>query len=209
MSTNESQVVEAETDEDADADVVIVAVMFRMGINGKTKEPQLKGSLITDGVHVTIIPSIDSAWKPEDGEIWVCEVDRSKPIATWVYKDRRGGATPSKLFIGNPICQIEVPDEIRFSDVNRRDQVQYIVRDLLPDGKSRVVFVPDRKSENQPERGENWKVEPSMILHTIGVDDDPTIVIAVILTERVTQKVVSSSAQAWVKAGSWSPKRKT
>lgn len=189
----------------------VVSVMFRMGTNGKTKTPQLKGSLYDydevtgENRYVVVTPSIDSAEQPKDGEVWICEINTEKPITKWFHKGtgkNEGEETLSILVAGIPMCKIEIPEEIRFCDVSRRGDPQFLVRDELPDGKSRVLFVPDWNG-NKPVRGELWKVKASRLIHSIGVDDDPTVTIVVSCLSKVVQK---ASSQAWANAGGvWKP----
>lgn len=185
------------------ADVRIIAVMFNMGVNTKTKEPQLKGVFYTSlGRFVTVVPSVDAENQPKENEIWVCEINIAAPVAEWTYK-----GTPSAMYAGNPICQIETPEKICFNDVGgEHDRLCYIVRETLPDGKTRVIFTPDFKSEHQPVRGETWKATASLLIHTVGTGDgDDTIVIGVNCTEKVVLKPISSAAQALAAAGKWTP----
>ena len=185
----------------------IVAVMFKMGINSKTREEQLKGSFYNFlGQFIVVTQSVDAMIQPHEEEIWICEIDTENPITRWTHRDQKSGCeTPSMLVAGIPICQIEIPTEIRFGDLSPRRQPCYKVRDVLPDGQTRVAFVPDHKGQNQPTIGQNWRVKPTMVVHTIGTgDNDQTIVIAVECLTRVTATVTS---EAWSKVGAtvWSP----
>lgn len=181
---------------------VAVALMFRYGKVRDGNEQMRSSFRSKSGKFVQVIVNRDSGIQPEEGEIWVCEVSTTS-IAEWVYEDKRSGRkTPSVLVSALPMCQIGVPEQIRFNDIGA-GRLAWRVRDQLPGG-ARLVFIPDNRDGEIPGVGENWKVQATGVVHSIGMDDgDDTIVIAVACLERVyaTEQVKSP----WSGVGQWSP----